>query len=120
MVMAAGRSISGFNLCMKWLAVFSPALSAALNSRPLSCIQTPCLNSGRPSKCILRALVIRSAILNYLRLKLIETESSVLSTECQMPAGWYKTSPSFRITVVASLCSLAFEYARGMFTPLNA
>ncbi len=49
---------------------------------------------------ILSAFVITSAFLTCLKLKLMLTESSVASTECQMPAGWYRMSPASSKTSV--------------------
>ena len=41
---------------------------------------------------------MKSAMLRHLKLKLMANESSEHSTACQIPAGWYKKSPSVRVT----------------------
>ena len=82
--------------------------------------QTPDLIDLCVSILILKALLTTSAILTYLKLKFILTESPIDSTECQMPAGWYNMSPSFKTTSVHSPASLLRSYYSPMLTLLYA
>ena len=95
-IKAGGTIILGVRNSSISLAKSSPFTIFSFKSSKES-NQSFSLKASSEYMICLKLSLIKSAILILFKLKLIEILSDLVSTACQIPAGWYKKSPSFSV-----------------------